>query len=871
MTTESSLAAAGSPRHAAPAALHPALVLSAYLEPLVRGRRVAVLGDATIGLADRLLQRGARLVHAYDPDAARVAEVLARSASSRQPHPSFAVFGGDLGVRDGAFDTLVIPDLSIFDEPTEVLRRARRLTAASGAAVIASPNPDVARGLLPAGARRGEAPGYYALYDLVALQFKQVRMIGQAPFVGYTVAEFAPKGEPDVSVDTSILDGSEEPEWFIAVAGERLPRLDAFAVIELPFAGFPAASAGASPEALNEAEGRAARLGGELAELRTRHQRDREDAGARAESAVATAARLAEVEAELEAKAARLREVEGRAGDSHVRAERLTHQIRDMEEELRSQRDRATRLAKQLDDEKRLRTKVELELGMIRNRPEIAGARDRLDAATAELDAARARIAELEARPAAAAPDPALASRVEDLEAAVAAARRDLSKAAADRDAARRRAQEGERALEEAQRARREAAAKLDELARERDRLEERAGRLDRENRALEAERSSLDARRLLLEARIVELEQRVAAQEQRIAELEKRDPGEAAAAEIASLEEALRDRGHVIATLKAQLLESERVGKELVDELGTVFVASAAERGGPDDAAGGGGPGGVFPGSGGQGDVVEALRQQLDALARSAASSEADLRAAGWKVAQLERELAEARAAAGAPQAIHDELEQALIAAQAEIAALRRAAERAAEAGAAAEVTGAAAEVTGAAEVAGAAAEVAGAVAEVTGAEGQPVSVEGEQAVAVREEASTQVAQTSGEHEQASGEVVQAGAEGEPVSAEGQSAESQSVSAEGQSAEGESVSAEGQSAEGQSVSAEGQSVSAEGQSAEGQSVSAEREHVGAVHDDVVATHQDVSAVRHDVGVPPEVIEQAVLLHQVTSAVEAGV
>ncbi|WP_437286328.1 hypothetical protein [Sorangium sp. So ce406] len=789
MTTESSLAAAGSPRHAAPAALHPALVLSAYLEPLVRGRRVAVLGDATIGLADRLLQRGARLVHAYDPDAARVAEMLARSAATRQPHPSFAVFDGDLGVRDGAFDTLVIPDLSIFSEPAEILRRARRLTAASGAAVIASPNPDVGRGLLPAGARRGGAPGYYALYDLVALQFKQVRMIGQAPFVGYTVAEFAPKGEPDVSVDTSILDGSEEPEWFIAVAGERLPRLDAFAVIELPFAGFPVASAGPSPEALSEAEGRATRLGGELAELRTRHQRDREDAGARAESAVATAARLAEVEGELEARAARLREVEARAGDTHVRAERLAHQIRDMEEELRSQRDRATRLAKQLDDEKRLRTKVELELGMIRNRPEIAGARDRLDAATAELDAARARIAELEARPAAAAPDPALAARVEELEAAAAATRRELAKATADRDTARRRAQEGERALEEAQRARREAAAKLDELARERDRLEERASRLDRENRGLEEERSALDARRLLLEARIVELEERVAAQEQRIAELEKRDLGEATAAEIAGLEEALRDRGHVIAALKAQLRESERVGKELVDELGTVFEASAAGRGGPGDAAGGGGPGGVLPGSGGQGDAAEALRQQLDALARSAASSEADVRAAGWKIAQLERELAEARATAGSPQALHDELEQALIAAQAEIAALRRAAER-------------------------------------------------DEARAQREDA---------------------GAEGEQVSAEGEQV----------SAEGEQVSAEGEQ-----VSAEGEQVSAEGEqvSAEGEQVSAEREHVvGAVGEDVAAAREDVSAARDDLGVPPEVIEQAVLLQQVASAVEVGV
>ena len=48
--------------------LHPSLVLSAYIEPLLRGRRVAVFGDATISLLDDLGKRGARLVHVYDPD-----------------------------------------------------------------------------------------------------------------------------------------------------------------------------------------------------------------------------------------------------------------------------------------------------------------------------------------------------------------------------------------------------------------------------------------------------------------------------------------------------------------------------------------------------------------------------------------------------------------------------------------------------------------------------------------------------------------------------------------------------------------------------------------------------------------------------------
>ncbi len=37
--------------------LHPSIVLPAYVEPLIRGRRVAVLGDATVGLAEELTQR----------------------------------------------------------------------------------------------------------------------------------------------------------------------------------------------------------------------------------------------------------------------------------------------------------------------------------------------------------------------------------------------------------------------------------------------------------------------------------------------------------------------------------------------------------------------------------------------------------------------------------------------------------------------------------------------------------------------------------------------------------------------------------------------------------------------------------------------
>ena len=756
--SSSSLSAAAPADSGAPLGAHPSMVLGAYLEPLVRGRRVAVLGDARIGLAERLVERGARLVHAYDPDPARIAEALACAATARQPRPSFAVLEGDLGVRDGAFDAVLIPDLTLFPDAAEALRRARRLVSEGGVAVIVSPNPDAARALIPGEPRgpsseRRAGPDYYALYDLVSLQFRAVRMLGQAPFVGYTVADFAQDGDPEISIDTSLLSGSEEPEWFIALASEKPVRLEPFSVVEIPFADLPLQPARGAAE--GTAAARAEALEVELSELRARLERAREHeevrADARAEAATATHARIEELEAELAEGAARIKdvevrakEIEARAGDAHVRAERNGHRIRDLEEELRAQRDRAARLAKQLDDEKKGRTKVELELGMIRNKPEIAGAKDRIDALGAELEAARARVAELEARPAApsrAAPDPALMLRVEELEAAVTTARREIARVSTERDGARTRIEELGRALEEQRRAaeeqqrraaeeqqrraaeeQRRAAAEQRRAAEEQQRraaeeqqrraveeqqrraaeeqqrraaAEQRRAAEEQQKRAAEEQRRAAEEpqrraaeeqrRRVAaeeqrrasaaLEARIAELEGQRADLARRNDELEKQkaelvrgDAGEVLAGEIAALEAALRERGKLIVALQAELRESERVGKELVDELGHLFEASPHGEG-----AAGGGSAQEGPAAG---ESKEALRRQLDTLAHSAARYEADLHAATWRIAQLERELSEARVSVE-PARVHEELEQALSAAQAELAALRRAAAR--------------------------------------------------------------------------------------------------------------------------------------------------------------------------------------------------
>lgn len=434
MTLESMSRAGGSTgAPAEPPRLHPSIALAPYVEALVVGRRVAVLGDATLGLADALLARGARLVHAYDPDPARVAEAIARKApafgSPAAGRPAargvvHALLGDDLGVRDGAFDAVLIPDLSRFGDRTDVVRRAKKLCAPTGAVVVASPNPDAKRRLL-GGPRDAGTPGYYELFDLLTLQFPVVRMVGQAPFVGYAIVDFAPDREPDVAFDASLMAGTEEPEIFVAIASERPIATDAYLVVEVPaedvlahlgagtatsVEAMPSGPSSAREELrgpgadaqLAEARARLVLMEAELEDLRSQKadlarqveaaRKAEGEADARARDAGAEAARGAEAQAE------RWRELEARAGDEHVRAERLTHKVRDLEEELVRQRDRAQKLTKALDDEKRAKQKAEIELGMARGLPKPdEGAAARAEELAAELSRANARVEELAA------------------------------------------------------------------------------------------------------------------------------------------------------------------------------------------------------------------------------------------------------------------------------------------------------------------------------------------------------------------------------------------------------------------------------------------------------------------------------------------
>jgi hypothetical protein len=377
------------------ARVHPAIVLTVYAEELVVGARAAIFGNAALGLAEELAERGARLVHVYDSDAARVAEATAKRHDRTifyAPLPE----SGDVGVRDGAFDLVIVPDLSLADDAGVLLALVRRVLSPAGAALIASPNTEASRPLIQVPRPEG-ALGYYELYEAVAEHFTSVRMIGQAPFVGYAVAEFSVE-DPEPTIDSSLAASEgKEPDWFWALASDRNVRLDPFALIELPpdVAGRDeqvelelrtAPEAGQAPPPMEST-----RRGGEYPK----------DWAAEAPSTEGTV--LADIlEAEREAALDSLRQQEQAVQEERFRAEHAGRELAAAREELTLLRERCDMLKRSLEDEESRRAALEVDVENARQSSELALLRERIrtleaSAKTAD-DEHEADIARLEAQ-----------------------------------------------------------------------------------------------------------------------------------------------------------------------------------------------------------------------------------------------------------------------------------------------------------------------------------------------------------------------------------------------------------------------------------------------------------------------------------------
>ena len=221
------------------------LALAVYLERLFQGRRVLWLGDASTGAPDRAA-RVASSVLAADP----------RALTDRVERENLSIVRLSHGspLPAGPYDVVVVPDLPATGLATpDRIRQLAGALAHGGVLVVASSNVDAPVRL---GRVTEVAPlPYDALYDLLAQRFPAVRMLGQAPFVGYTVADFSAAGEPSVVFDGTLLgDSSEAPERFVALCGDAEVVLDAYSVVQVPARAALAAPLGARPQSTFESD-----------------------------------------------------------------------------------------------------------------------------------------------------------------------------------------------------------------------------------------------------------------------------------------------------------------------------------------------------------------------------------------------------------------------------------------------------------------------------------------------------------------------------------------------------------------------------------------------------------------------------------------
>jgi hypothetical protein len=317
--------------------------LAVFAESLVHGARVAVLGDASHDLGDRLMQLGARSVHIWDPDPTR-----ARREAERAPE-GVTIGAYSVGdTRGRSTDLALVPDLGLFEDATDVMAHLRDTLGDHGAALIGAAND-----IVPDESSR--AFGYYELFDLVASVFDQVRMIAQLPFHGVALATLGEEGEPAaVSVDMQLADGDRVADRFVVLASQRHVSLEPYTIIELPSAASPAVM---REEAARAALGQA-RQQAEMLEAQLRELRSRVSLGDRAVQA------SSELEGALRAQASRSAELEVALGARSRDLSDLSAEVEEMRaaadagriaaaevEEIASRADAAERSAAKLEQE----------------------------------------------------------------------------------------------------------------------------------------------------------------------------------------------------------------------------------------------------------------------------------------------------------------------------------------------------------------------------------------------------------------------------------------------------------------------------------------------------------------------------------------
>ncbi|NLN63262.1 MAG: hypothetical protein GX146_10335 [Myxococcales bacterium] len=343
-----------------------------YLQSLFAHRRVLLLSNdpALADFVNRFRARYVQAVSDVPPETPWPSDQLAGPIEFRTVDPTALPF------REGMFDIAIIPDIAVIRDYAAVIAEFRRAVGRRGHLVVASPNPTCVQRLGPVS--DGRSVDYYELYDLLVEAFPSVQMVGQAPFVGYAISDLGREGDEGITFDTGLLEeGAEEIEWFLALCGPEPLPVDAYSVVQIPLSTVGlAGSAPASTAALDEALQQSEQLREERAQLLeqlTQMEEDlrlvEDDLYAMRRSAP-TAADTAPLNEQITALEAELREVRLELGTRGVRIESLQKDLEHEKQEAEAARERAVKISKQYDDERKANQAQRIEAQMSRALPD---------------------------------------------------------------------------------------------------------------------------------------------------------------------------------------------------------------------------------------------------------------------------------------------------------------------------------------------------------------------------------------------------------------------------------------------------------------------------------------------------------------------
>ena len=349
--------------------VHPQHALAVYAESLAAGARVAVFGDASLGLGARLVDLGARAVYLWDPDVDRARREAERAPKGVSIH-AYSEHEPDLR----PIDLAIVADLGVFEDPSAIVRRVRRMVGEEGVAILGASSTEAGQEPSSSHRERSHSFDYYDLFDLVAPEFESVRMVAQLPFYGVALVELGDEDEtPGVTVDTQLGESGKAPEGFVVVASQRGARLEPYTIVQLAAAVVPARGEQADPgvdgrraqlaaleaaraadrDALAQAQLRTELLTGQLEDLRRRlaeGERATEAVAALEEALRARSAHILELENSYAARARELAELSSEVEEMRAAAEAGRIAAAQVEEvALRS--DRAERRVASLEQE----------------------------------------------------------------------------------------------------------------------------------------------------------------------------------------------------------------------------------------------------------------------------------------------------------------------------------------------------------------------------------------------------------------------------------------------------------------------------------------------------------------------------------------